>query len=80
LLAGFRSRRAAAATPTFEALDELRPPIGSPLPRQAAEPENFEAAGELFRSLNAKLFLRFADVQQGRRVIRKPVGGIHATT
>jgi hypothetical protein len=42
----------------------------------AAEAESWAAAGELFRTLNVRLFLRFADACRGKRVLRKPAGGM----
>lgn len=66
--------RPTKADPAAEMTEAMA--VAQRLAEAAAEPENFEAAGELFRSLNAKLFLRFADVQHGRRVLRKPAGGV----
>ncbi|HEX8912595.1 MAG TPA: hypothetical protein VF796_09580, partial [Humisphaera sp.] len=42
----------------------------------AADPENLPAAAELFRRVNARLFVRFREVPQGKRRLRKPLGGV----
>lgn len=42
----------------------------------AADPGNHAAVGELFRQVNAKLFVRFRDVAQGKRMLRKPDSGV----
>lgn len=41
----------------------------------AADPENLARVGELFRQINARLFVRFREVPQGKRLLRKPASG-----
>lgn len=40
------------------------------------DPNNLAAVGELFRPVNARLFVRFRDGPQAKRVLRKPDSGL----
>jgi hypothetical protein len=42
----------------------------------AVDPDNFPAVGELFRQVNARLFVRFREVPQGKRRLRKSDSGV----
>jgi hypothetical protein len=42
----------------------------------AADPSNLEAIGDLFRQVNARLFLRFAVFQPKKRKLNKVAGGV----
>ena len=42
----------------------------------AADPEDLPAVAELFRRVNARLFVRFRAVLQGKRRLRKPLSGV----
>ena len=42
----------------------------------AAEEDNLAAAGDLFRALNVRLFLRFRDDPRGKRTYRATAGGV----
>jgi hypothetical protein len=42
----------------------------------ADDPANLGSIGHAFSMVNARLFLRFKDVQAGKRQLRKPAGGV----
>lgn len=42
----------------------------------ASDPENFAALSEVFKQVNARLFLRFTKVQKGKRSLNKLVSGV----
>jgi len=42
----------------------------------AASSESLAVCGELFRLVDAKLFLRFSPTNWGKRTIHKPTGGV----
>jgi hypothetical protein len=42
----------------------------------SADKQNFVALGELFTQLNARIFFRFREAKSGKRLLRKPDGGI----
>ncbi len=42
----------------------------------ANDPSNLEAVSEAFRLVNARLFLHFKGIADGKRVLRKPAGGV----
>jgi Recombinase/Resolvase, N terminal domain len=55
----------AAAMAMLDGIEEL-----------AADPANLEAIGVLFLRLNAKMFLRFEEVEQKKRTVNKVSGGL----
>jgi DNA invertase Pin-like site-specific DNA recombinase len=46
------------------------------LAQVAADTDNLRSIGELFRHLNARLFLRFKQVKPGKRIINRVAGGV----
>lgn len=50
--------------------------LGRRLPELAADADNLGAVGELFNVLNARLFLKFKEVQAKKRKLNKVTGGV----
>lgn len=50
--------------------------LGRRLPKLAADADNLGAVGELFNLLNARLFLKFKEVQAKKRKLNKVTGGV----
>ena len=67
-----------AGGPTKDPKAEVAAAMGvaERLAKLSSDEENFAAIGELFRQVNARLFVRFREVPWGKRLLRKPDSGI----